>query len=360
MLHNNNYHKDNKKPYRTPSTRAAKDIQQQEGQMSDGLAFFDSFPQDIKNIIARLRITVDHIDSPRNYARDLIHELARQLDERRLCKRGHISIKIKEILEDKIQAGKITKEWISECLPEDYKRKYTKTKSKLSLLSKQYKDKGIQPAAKQDQEELAALKEKVLVNASGEEAAFKPEESPLITASPTLPQSIDTHVEEDPTSSDSMSNSSCEKYSPEDIRIKKLQNDNTELRIRCQRAESNNTKLVLQLTHQGRYINELLNQNRDKRSQPSSTTDVNLLSHPSGQECTSCLELQDEVTQLRDALQRISIPTADQIQASGFEFIIPKEEYEMVKDAMDKSKSAIFVKCDGSKKFVCALADVDN
>jgi hypothetical protein len=32
----------------------------------------------------------------------------------------------------------------------------------------------------------------------------------------------------------------------------------------------------------------------------------------------------------------------------------------MVKHAMDKSKNAIFVKCDGSKKFVRALADVDN
>ena len=329
----------------------------------------NSFPQDIKSIITKLRITVDHIDSPRNYARDLIHELARQLDERRLCERGRISIKIKEILKDKIQAGKITKEWISECLPEDYKRKYTKTKSKLSLLSKQYKEKDIQPPAKQDQEELATLKEKVLVNASGEETAFKPEEIPLITASPTLPQSIDTHVEEDPTSSESMGKSPCEKYSAEDIRIKKLQDDNTELRIRCQRAESNNTKLVLQLTHQGRYINELMNQDKDQRSQPLSTTDdsasyadVNLLSHTSdkyiGQECPSCLELQDEVTQLRESLQQISIPTADQIPAS--ELIIPKEEYEMVKDAMDKSKSAIFVIYDQSKKFVRALADVDN
>jgi hypothetical protein len=95
----------------------------------------NSFPQDIKNIITKLRITVDHIDSPRNYARDLIHELARQLDERRLCERGRISIKIKEILKDKIQAGRITKEWISECLPEDYKRKYIKTKSVRVVLS---------------------------------------------------------------------------------------------------------------------------------------------------------------------------------------------------------------------------------
>lgn len=46
--------------------------------------------------------------------------------------------------------------------------------------------------------------------------------------------------------------------------------------------------------------------------------------------------------------------------ASEFEFIIPKERYEMVRDAMDKSKSVIFVKCDGKKRFLRALADVDN
>jgi hypothetical protein len=88
----------------------------------------NSFPQDINNIIARLRTTVDHIDSPRNYARDLIHELARQLDERRLCKRGDISIKIKEILEDKIHAGKVTERWIRKCLPPEYKREYIRQK----------------------------------------------------------------------------------------------------------------------------------------------------------------------------------------------------------------------------------------
>jgi hypothetical protein len=316
----------------------------------------NSFPQDIKNIITKLRITVDHIDSPRNYARDLIHELARQLDERRLCERGHISIKIKEILKDKIQVGKITKEWISECLPEDYKRKYTKSKSKLSLLSNQHKNKDTQPIAKQNQEQLAAL-----VHTSGEDATVKAEESPLMTISPTLP---DTHVEEDTTSSGSMGKSSRENYSAKAFRIKKLEDENRELHIRCQRAESNNTELVLQLTRQGKYINEILNQDKDQRSQPSSTTDLNLVSHPSdkyiGQECTSCLELQDEVTQLREAIQRISISTADQIETFGYEFIIPMEEYEIVKDAMDKSKSAIFVICDGSKKFVRTVADVDN
>jgi len=32
----------------------------------------------------------------------------------------------------------------------------------------------------------------------------------------------------------------------------------------------------------------------------------------------------------------------------------------MVRDAMDKSNSLIFVKCDGKKRFLLALADVDN
>ena len=67
-----------------------------------------------------------------------------------------------------------------------------------------------------------------------------------------------------------------------------------------------------------------------------------------------------EVMEDYKALQRISIPTAHQIPASESEFIIPKEKYEMVKDAMDKSKSAIFVICDQSKKFARAVADVDN
>jgi hypothetical protein len=78
------------------------------------------------------------------------------------------------------------------------------------------------------------------------------------------------------------------------------------------------------------------------------------------QECPSCLELQDEVIQLREALRRMSMQTADQVLATGFGFPIPKEKYEMVIAAMDRSKSAIFVECDESKKIVRVVADVDN
>ncbi len=75
-----------------------------------------------------------------------------------------------------------------------------------------------------------------------------------------------------------------------------------------------------------------------------------LLSYPSdkqiGQECSNCLELQDKVIEPSEALKRTSIQTADQIPPTKFEFTIPKEKYEMVRDAMDKSKGSIFVKCD--------------
>jgi hypothetical protein len=55
------------------------------------------------------------------------------LDERGLCERYDISRKIKEILKDKVDAGKVTRKWIESCLPPAYKRTYVK--SELSSLS---------------------------------------------------------------------------------------------------------------------------------------------------------------------------------------------------------------------------------
>jgi hypothetical protein len=252
----------------------------------------NSFPQDIKNIITKLRITVDHIDSPRNYARDLIHELARQFDEKRLCERGRISIKIKEILEDKIRAGKVTERWIRKCLPPEYKREYIKDKRELSSLSEK------KPGTKSLSEQT------ITVGNDGQQT----------TSNEQLKEPADTLVS-NPTNlqrSDWNPKTGTESLSP----------------------EQGITKQSTDTTHPSdKYI---------------------------GQECTSCLELQNEITQLKEAFQRISIPTADQIPASEFEFIIPKEKYEMLRDAMDKSKSAIFVKCDETKKFARAVADVDN
>jgi hypothetical protein len=102
--------------------------------------------------------------------------------------------------------------------------------------------------------------------------------------------------------------------------------------------------------------------NQLKTNTESSTVDVFTPSNPSHiqtrQECLSCLELQDEVIQLREALRRRSIPTADQIPATILGCRIPKEKYEIVRDTMDKSKSTIFVECDESKEFVRAEPDM--
>jgi hypothetical protein len=68
-------------------------------------------------------------------AKELILETARQLDEEHVEEYDKICKKIKEILKDKIQEGKISEGWIEECLPREYKRKYTRTESQQNHLS---------------------------------------------------------------------------------------------------------------------------------------------------------------------------------------------------------------------------------
>jgi len=92
--------------------------------------------QTIKGIIIDLRLAVDQLGKDFIKAKDLIHELARRLDESKQCERDQVSRKIKEILKDKIREGKITAKWIEDCLPSEYKRKYT-TKSEDTSLSKE-------------------------------------------------------------------------------------------------------------------------------------------------------------------------------------------------------------------------------
>jgi len=249
-------------------------------------ATIDSLPENIKSIARNLRIAVEQMHLGLTKGKELILETARQLDEEHVEEQAKICKKIKEILKDKIQEGKISEGWIEESLPREYKRKYTKTESQQNHLS------GVQ------QPEL-------VISTQGNQISQSDKPSDIDSKSP------DTEA-----------------------------------------------------------ISSLFERQEDKSPSAGEASllpaaaDVNLLSHPSdkyiGQECPSCLELQDQVTQLREVLKRISIPTADQIPASEFELIIPNEEYEMVKDATDKSKSTIFVKCDGSKKFTLALADVDN
>jgi hypothetical protein len=87
----------------------------------------------VENIIAKLRDAIEERDKNFADAKSLILELARHLDETRQSEQSQICRKIKEMLADKINEGKITGKWIEECLPQEYKRKYAK--SELSSLS---------------------------------------------------------------------------------------------------------------------------------------------------------------------------------------------------------------------------------
>lgn len=85
-------------------------------------------------MVIDLKHVVDRIHKDFKEARDLILEIAHRLDEGRFCERGHISRRIKEMLQDQIKERKITPKWIEDCLPREYKRKYT-SKSEVSSLS---------------------------------------------------------------------------------------------------------------------------------------------------------------------------------------------------------------------------------
>ena len=86
----------------------------------------------LEQIITDIKLAIDQIDSSFKNARDLILELARILDESGECERRSISRKIKELLADKIQEGKITAKWIHDCLPLEYKREYKREVTSLS------------------------------------------------------------------------------------------------------------------------------------------------------------------------------------------------------------------------------------
>jgi hypothetical protein len=87
----------------------------------------DSLPENVKSTARKLRNAVEQMH--------LGLTKARQLDEEHVEEQAKICKKIKEILKDKIQEGKISEGWIEECLPREYKRKYTRTESQQNHLS---------------------------------------------------------------------------------------------------------------------------------------------------------------------------------------------------------------------------------
>src|SRR5437870_4646227 len=79
----------------------------------------DSLPENVKSTARKLRIAVEQMHLGLTKAKELILETARQLDEEHVEEQAKICKKIKEILKDKIQEGKISEGWIEECLPRE-------------------------------------------------------------------------------------------------------------------------------------------------------------------------------------------------------------------------------------------------
>ena len=86
----------------------------------------------ISQIVNNLKEEINQLNLSFRKVKDLILELARILDESGHCGRRIISRKIKEMLADKIQEGKITTKWIHDCLPSEYKREYKREVTSLS------------------------------------------------------------------------------------------------------------------------------------------------------------------------------------------------------------------------------------
>jgi hypothetical protein len=172
--------------------------------------------------------------------------------------------------------------------------------------------------------------EQITTEQSAETNTSAPEPGPM-RASP-----IDTHVAEDSMSSGSMDKSACENCSAGDIRIKKLEDENRELRIRCQWAESNNTKLVLQLTRQGRYINELLGQDQNAIISNNFEERISLINQPEE------TPADKDVTSYTDEI----------------ELTILKEKYPSLEEAMQKSRDSVSVVFDKEGMLKHAIPDI--
>ena len=82
----------------------------------------------VNGIIADLKMLVENLDLEFTKLREIIQELARRLDENKLCKQETICQTIKEILKEKIAEGKISERYIEGCLPTEYKRKHIRKK----------------------------------------------------------------------------------------------------------------------------------------------------------------------------------------------------------------------------------------
>lgn len=230
------------------------------------------FPFIVQGIVADLRSLIDRIDLNFKQARELVLEIAKRLDESRVCRRDEICRRLKDILEDKIREGKITAKWIEECIPQEYKRRYIKNnKSELSSLSNQSRK---EPLAEQVSSDL------VLVGAQVEKA---------------------------------------------------LTNRNKENKSKY----SDNTRI----------------EQIDNKKERDNFSDYSLGSRGEG--------LLQQKIELEEVVQRQTLlQTADQIPATEIKLIIPKEKFQELLTAIQRSKALCYLTFDKSRAFLRADPDI--
>jgi hypothetical protein len=81
----------------------------------------------VNGILVDLKMVVEKFHFEFTKLREIIQELAKRLDENKICKQDIICHVIKEILK-KIDEGKISERYIESCLPTEYKRKHIRKK----------------------------------------------------------------------------------------------------------------------------------------------------------------------------------------------------------------------------------------
>lgn len=210
----------------------------------------------LEQIITDIKLAIDQIDSSFKNARDLILELARTLDESGECERRSISRKIKELLADKIQEGKITAKWIHDCLPSEYKREYKREVTSLSDID--IKRKGLDTDSQSDGSVIVQQIDGIAVHNNNNESFSDIGEGHDAPNKEQIKSNIESESRE--------SNQTEKMHDTEDNKIvTRREHDSDESQI-LEEELSRKTELIAQLQLQIEYLSDQLeerNKNND-------------------------------------------------------------------------------------------------
>ena len=78
-------------------------------------------------ILSNLKNKIDQLDNIFGTIKQLVLQLATHLDEGKKCEIHLICTLIKKLISDKVKEGKVSARWIEDCLPNEYKRIYSKS-----------------------------------------------------------------------------------------------------------------------------------------------------------------------------------------------------------------------------------------